>query len=250
MEGMRFTDKVAIVTGGAGEIGRATAALLAREGASVLIADAIPRGHATASVPLPPAERIEYLQVDVGHEEQVAQMVQWALDRWGRLDVLVANAGIGGLGTAEETLLADWDRVIGVNLTGVFLCIKHAVPAMRKSGGGSIVNTASVMGLVGTRGALPYSAAKGAVVNLTRSAALDHAGDGIRVNAVCPGHLVRPTTQAAARASQNEELLSHYPLGRLGRPEDVAHAIAFLASDEAGFITGTTLVVDGGFTAS
>jgi NAD(P)-dependent dehydrogenase (short-subunit alcohol dehydrogenase family) len=246
---MRFDNKVVIVTGGAGEIGSATAARFAREGASVLVADTITRDRATARMPLPPNGPMEYAQIDVSQEEQVAQMVEAAMGRWGRLDILVANAGIGGLGAADQISLDDWNRVLGVNLTGVFLCIKYAVPAMRKSGGGSIVNTASVMGLVGTRGALPYTAAKGAVVNLTRSAALDHAGDGIRVNAVCPGHLEKPTTQAAAKPSRNEELLPEYPLGRLARPEDVANAIVFLASDEAAFITGSTLVVDGGFTA-
>lgn len=246
---MRFDNKVAIVTGGAGEIGSATVAKLAREGASVLVADAAPPKVAAGRMDSLPGNRTAYAQIDVRREEQVAQMVETVLDRWGRLDVLVANAGIGGLGAADGISLDDWNRVIGVNLTGVFLCIKHAVPAMRKSGGGAIVNTASVMGLVGTRGALPYTAAKGGVVNLTRSAALDHAGDGIRVNAVCPGHLGKPTTQAAAKASRNEELLPNYPLGRLARPEDVANAIAFLASDEAAFITGATLVVDGGFTA-
>jgi NAD(P)-dependent dehydrogenase (short-subunit alcohol dehydrogenase family) len=246
---MRFDNKVVIVTGGAGEIGSATAARFAREGASVLVADTITRDRATARMPLPPNGPMEYAQIDVSQEEQVAQMVEAAMGRWGRLDILVANAGIGGLGAADQISLDDWNRVLGVNLTGVFLCIKYAVPAMRKSGGGSIVNTASVMGLVGTRGALPYTAAKGAVVNLTRSAALDHAGDGIRVNAVCPGHLEKPTTQAVAKPSRNEELLPEYPLGRLARPEDVANAIVFLASDEAAFITGSTLVVDGGFTA-
>ena len=246
---MRFEGKVAIITGGAGGIGKATAELIAREGGKVLIADMAQEGVDVAAEMKANGLEVEFLNVDISQEDQVEKMVRTAVARWARLDVMVANAGIGGLGAADTTSLADWNRVIGVNLTGVYLCIKHAVPALRASGGGAIVNTASIMGLVGTLGALPYTAAKGAVVNMTRSAALDHAIDGIRINAVCPGHLEKPTARAEVGAPRNDELLARYPLGRLGRPEDVAHAIAFLASDAAAFITGSALVVDGGYTA-
>jgi len=248
---MRFIDKVAIVTGGASGIGRATAELIAREGGRVLIADMSPKGEEAVTCMVSQGLEVAYQQVDVSQEEEVAAMVRAAVDRWNRLDIMVANAGIGGRGVADATSLADWERVIGVNLTGVFLCIKHAVPAMRAVGCGAIITTASVMGLVGTPGALPYTSTKGALINLTRSAALDHARDGIRVNAVCPGHLRDPTSVggAGARAAGTQDLLSRYPLGRLGLPEDVAKAIAFLASEDAAFITGTALVVDGGYTA-
>lgn len=246
---MRFDGKVAIVTGGAGGIGKATAELLAREGARVLLADTSAHGEHLAQQMTAHALQVSYLRVDVSNEEQVAALVKTAVDGWGRLDVMVANAGIAGRGTADQTSLADWERVMGVNLTGVFLCIKHAVPAMRAGGGGAIVSTASIMGVVGTRGAAPYSAAKGALINLTRSAALDYARDRIRVNAVCPGHLSNPTALGGGRDVSNDELVARYPIGRLGEPEDIANAIAFLASDEAAFITGTSLVVDGGYTA-
>jgi NAD(P)-dependent dehydrogenase (short-subunit alcohol dehydrogenase family) len=248
---MRFSGKVAIVTGGASGIGKATVELMAREGGKVLLADVSSRGEQVAASMVSQGLQVAFQQIDVSQEEQVAAMVTAALERWGRLDIMIANAGIGGRGTADETSVSDWERVVGVNLTGVFLCAKYAVPAMRAVGGGAIVCTASVMGLVGTPGALPYTSTKGAVINMTRSMALDHAKDRIRVNTVCPGHLEDPTSVggAAARATDSRDLLSRYPMGRLGLPEDVAKAIAFLASDDATFITGTSLVVDGGYTA-
>jgi NAD(P)-dependent dehydrogenase (short-subunit alcohol dehydrogenase family) len=248
---MQFSGKVVIVTGGSGSIGRATASLFARRGASVLIADLADEGQLVTDSLVAEGHEVAYLHNDVSREEDVTALVRCALERWGRLDVMVANAGIGGRGAADQTELATWQRVLDVNLTSVFLCIKHAVPAMRANGGGAIVTTGSVMGLVAPLGAISYAATKGAIVNLTRAAAIDHAADNIRVNAVSPGHLESPTSVggAAARLADPRNLVSRYPLGRLGRPEDVAHAIAFLASDEASFITGTTLVVDGGYSA-
>jgi NAD(P)-dependent dehydrogenase (short-subunit alcohol dehydrogenase family) len=248
---MRFANKVAIITGGASGIGAATAARLAQEGAKVMIADISSDGEDTARKLSARGFDVAYERVDVSKEEQISALVRAAVSRWSRLDIMVSNAGISGLGRADTTSLESWQRVIDVNLTGVFLCSKHAVPAMRLNGGGAIVNTASVMGLVGPRGAVSYGATKGAIVNMTRATALDYAGENIRVNAVCPGYLNDPTSRGGAVRSEAEmqQLIARHPIGRVGRPEDIAYAIAFLASDEASFITGTCLVVDGGYTA-
>jgi len=248
---MQFTGKVAIVTGGSGSVGRATAALLASRGARVLIADLVASGSEIAKALSAQGHEVVFRQADVSREDDVAALVRHALDRWQRLDVMVPNAGIGGRGAADELALQDWQRVLDVNLTSAFLCIKHSVPAMRANAGGAIVMTGSIMGLVAPLYAVSYAATKGAIVNLARAAAIDHAPDNIRVNAVCPGHLESPTSIGgpAARAADQRNPVSRYPLGRLGRPEDVANAIAFLASDEASFITGTTLAVDGGYSA-
>jgi NAD(P)-dependent dehydrogenase (short-subunit alcohol dehydrogenase family) len=248
---MQFAGKVVIVTGGSGSIGRATATLFARRGARVLIADLADNGQHVAQELTAQGHDVVFRHTDVSREDDVAALVRDALDRWQRLDVIVPNAGIGGRGAADELALRDWQRVLDVNLTSVFFCIKHSVPAMRQTGGGAIVITGSIMGLVAPFHAISYAATKGAIVNVTRAAAIDHAQDKIRVNAVCPGHLENPTSIGGpdARAEDPRNLIARYPLGRLGRPEDVAHAIAFLASDEASFITGTSLVVDGGYSA-
>jgi NAD(P)-dependent dehydrogenase (short-subunit alcohol dehydrogenase family) len=246
----RFEGKVAIVTGAASGIGLATALRLGAEGASVVLADIDENVHAVAQ-DLPDVDfPLLSLTVDVTDEKQVEKLMADTLERFGQLDVLVANAGIGGLGTVDEIDTALWERVMDINVNSVFLCMRHAVPALRKTRG-AIVSTASVMGLVAPRNAAAYACSKGAIINLTRAAAIDYAPAGVRVNAVCPGHLDMPTRVggAAARKVDNRDLVSRYPLGRLGSPEEIAAAIAFLASDEASFITGTHLVVDGGFTA-
>jgi NAD(P)-dependent dehydrogenase (short-subunit alcohol dehydrogenase family) len=246
---MRHKNKVAIVTGGAGAIGFATVRHLAKEGARVLMVD---RGDSGVQL----AQELQVLGLDVvfqsgdvTNENDVAGMVTAAENRWGELNIMVANAGIPGLGKAEDCDLESWQQVMQVNVTGVFLCAKHALPAMKRCGGGAIVNTASVMGLISTQGATSYCASKGAVVNLTRSLALDYAEHNIRVNAVCPGHL-ETRVSGDSKNVDRTDLLSKYPMKRLGTAEEVANAIAFLASEEASFITGTTLAVDGGYSAA
>ncbi|HYG57207.1 MAG TPA: SDR family NAD(P)-dependent oxidoreductase [Symbiobacteriaceae bacterium] len=246
---MRLNGKVAIVTGGASGIGLATVERMAREQAKVLLADYARTGLEVAAELKGKGYAVEFFHVDVSSEEQVSAMVAKAVELWGRLDIMVANAGIGSLGKADELALESWNQVLGVNLTGVFLCAKHAIPAMRKHGGGSIINTASILGHVGFPGATAYAAAKAGVVNLTHNLAIDYAKENIRVNAVCPGFIATPMVQGALTEEQAKGIAAMHPMGRLGRAEEVANAILFLASDEASFVTGSSLFVDGGYTA-
>lgn len=246
---MRLNGKVAIVTGGASGIGLATVKRMAAEGAKVLLADYAKQGIEIAADLKAEGFKVEYFHVDVSSEEQVAAMVARAVDLWGRLDIMVANAGIGSAGKADEMTAEAWNRVIGINLTGVFFCDKHAILAMRKSGGGSIINTASILGHVGFPGTTSYPAAKGGVVNLTRTMAIDYAKENIRVNAICPGFIETPLVQNGLTPEMLAGIAAMHPMGRLGKPEEIANAILFLASDEASFITGTSLLADGGYTA-
>jgi NAD(P)-dependent dehydrogenase (short-subunit alcohol dehydrogenase family) len=247
----RFFGRTVIITGAGSGIGKATACLFGREGANVVIADISDNGRAVCEQLRDTDANCIFVKTDVAVEREILRLVDTAVDTFGRLDVMVANAGIGGPGRADEVDMATWRRVLDINLSGVMLCTKHAVPAMRAGNGGSIINIASVMGLVAPRSAVAYAATKGAIVNLTRATAIDYAADNIRINAVCPGHLEAPTSDggAQAREKDNRELITRYPMGRLGKPVEVADAIGFLASDAASFITGTSLVVDGGFSA-
>lgn len=249
----RLADKVAIITGAASGIGRASALLFAREGAAVLVADVNERGGADAVAAIVAAGgRAAFQRTDVSSSEDVRAMVQAALDRFGALDILFNNAGIAG----ESAWLAqssedNWRRVLDVNLTGVYLGMKHALPVMMERGGGSIISTASVAGLVGWRAAAAYSAAKAGVINLTRTAALEYARYNIRVNCICPGVIETPLLHAVqgADAESRARLVQMQPLPRLGQADDIASMALYLASDESAFVTGAAMVVDGGYTA-
>lgn len=238
---MRFAGKRALVTGAGSGIGAAIARRLAGEGAAVVLADLEP-GPATVLARELGATAIH---LDVRDEQQVAPAM-------ADLDVLVNVAGIGSTTTAPETPLDVWEDVFAVNARGTFLCCKHAIPAMAARGGGSIVNISSVAALVGLKRRAAYCAAKGAVVALTRALAVDHVGEGIRVNAVCPGTVDSPwVRRLVSEAGESlDDLRARQAMGRLGTPDEIAAAVAYLASDEAAFVTGTTLVVDGGLTAA
>ena len=225
----RFSGKRALVTGAGSGIGAAVARLLESEDATVVAADLTGTD----------------VELDVRDEAQVARVVR-------DLDVLVNVAGVGSTTTAPETSLDVWEDVFAVNARGTFLCCKHAIPAMIARGGGSIVNVASVAAIVGLRNRAAYCASKGAVVALTRALAVDHVDDGIRVNAVCPGTVDTPWVRrlVADVGESLDELTARQPLGRLGTPEEVAEAVAYLASDAASFCTGSVLVIDGGLTAA
>jgi NAD(P)-dependent dehydrogenase (short-subunit alcohol dehydrogenase family) len=239
----RFTDKRALVTGAASGIGEATARLLHAEGAEVVLADLDTARLESLAAEL--GDRATARVLDVRDEAQVAPA---AAD----LDVLVNVAGIGSTHDAPGTPLEVWEDVFAVNARGTFLCCKHAIPGMRTRGGGAIVNVSSVAALVGLKNRAAYSASKGAVVALTRALAVDHVGDGIRVNAVCPGTVDSPWVRRLVEevGESLDSLRARQPMGRLGTTEEIAEAIAYLASDAAAFVTGSVLVIDGGLTAA
>ncbi len=246
---MMLAARVALVTGGASGIGRATASAMAAEGARVLVADRDGAGAArTAAAIVEAGGTARGIAADVTDEGQVAAMVRAALDSYGRLDCAFNNAGVA---PAEAQPLAgiaadEWARVLGVNLTGVFLCMKHEIPAM--SAGGAIVNTASIAGRIALPRAGAYVAAKHGVIGLTKVAALDHAQDGIRVNAICPGYVETPLARRGIER-RRDAILARVPLGRLGTVEEIAAMVVFLCSDRASFVTGEAIAVDGGHTA-
>jgi NAD(P)-dependent dehydrogenase (short-subunit alcohol dehydrogenase family) len=255
---MRLENKVALITGGTSGIGRATALLFAREGARVLVAGRREEaGTRLVQEVQAVGGQAHFIQADVAHMSQAEKMVKEAWERWGRLDILVNNAGGSreGRGSVIQVPEPGWSTVVQTNLAGVYLVSKAALPYMIEQGGGVIVNTASSYGLVGARNMAAYSAAKGGVIALTRQMAVDYAQNHIRVNCVCPGAILTPLLEDYINSTEDPSatqrmLGERCPQGRIGRPEEVATAILFLASDEASYITGVALPVDGGLTAA
>lgn len=243
--------KTALVTGGASGIGRATAILFGREGAAVVVQDLRPDGQAAADAIVAAGGRATFIQGDVTRAGDCKAAVEKALAEFGGLHVLVNNAGIIRRASVVDTTEEEWDRVMAVNVKSVFLLSKAAIPVMARGGGGVIVNTASGWGIDGGKDAASYCASKAAVVNLTRAMAIDHAEQNIRVNCVCPGDTDTPMLREEARQLGQDvngflARSAHRPLGRMGRPEEIAQVILFLASDASSYVTGTALVVDGG----
>ncbi|GEL08132.1 SDR family NAD(P)-dependent oxidoreductase [Salisediminibacterium halotolerans] len=243
---MRLSGKVAVVTGGASGIGEAAVRRFVSEGAKVVIADI--NDHKGAELVAEIGDSVVYQHVDVTDETEVEAMVAKAETTYGKLDILFNNAGIGSLNATDELSLEDWRKIMAINMDGVFLCAKHAIKAMKRAGGGSIINTASILGHVGQAQTGPYSASKGGVANFTRALAVEYAQEKIRVNAVCPGYTRTPLLEQLDD-DMLQYLISLHPVNRLGEAEEIANAVLFLASDEASFITGENLLVDGGYTA-
>lgn len=242
----RFKNKVAVITGAASGIGAATARLFAREGAHVVLADLNDNGSASIAADLGPIATA--VKCDVSSAADVEALIKAAVERHGRIDILFNNAGIGSFGTSVEIQPAEWERVIAIDLHSVYYACHFAIPHMPR--GSAIVNTASISGLGGDYRFAAYNAAKGAVVNYTRALAVDHARDGIRVNALCPGLVDTPITAGVQQLpGLREEWLKRIPMERAAQPEEMANVVAFLASDDASYVTGTIMVADGGTTA-
>lgn len=249
----QFEGKVALVTGAASGIGRASALAFTREGAKTVIADVLVEGgEETVRIIKAAGGDARFVRTDVSNAAEVETLLQKLVETYGRLDYAHNNAGI--LGTPAPTADCteeDWDRTIGINLKGIWLCMKHEIPQMLKQGGGAIVNTASVAGLVGIRGLPAYCASKGGIVQLTRTAALEYTKAGIRVNAICPGGIRTPMLERllADRPEAEASVIAAEPIGRMGKPEEIAEAVVWLCSDAASFVTGHAMVVDGGWVA-
>ena len=250
---MRLSNRVAVITGAKGGIGLATAGRFAAEGAGVVLVDVLD-ASAEARMLIESGSKARFIRVDVGDEAAVAALFTEVEAEFGRVDVLVNNATVESADSVLSSAGDAWDELMSVNLRGAFLCAKAAIPSMERSGGGSIVNMSSELALISSPGPAAYSTSKAALVQLTRVLAADHAKANIRVNALCPGPISTQLLQEVLSASSDPgRMLKSFEertlLGRLGRPEEVASACAYLASDDSSFMTGATLVLDGGWTA-
>ena len=251
---MKLKDRVAIVTGGAKGIGWGIVKVLVQEGAKVAIADWDEvKGPETTEEMRTAGGDVIYVKTDVSQEEQVKHLVQATLDQFGRIDILVNDAGIGVYKSVLDTTTEDWDRCLAVNLKGQFMCSKYVIPHMQAQGKGAIVNISSVHSFQTANGTAPYCASKGGITALTRNMAIDY-GPTIRVNSIAPGWVLTPLIQSIFDgyddpAEQQRQTEQRQVMKRIGVPEDIGYAVAFLVSDEASFITGTQLFVDGGLTA-
>jgi len=251
---MKLANKTAVVTGAASGIGQAIALLFASEGATVYAFDIDEAGLKETEAKAPYGAKLTTAVVDVTQADQVRDALERVAQEAGRLDILVNNAGIGIAATVDETDEDDWDRLMAVNLRGVFLGCKYGVRIMKRQGGGVIINMSSVAGIVGVKNRAAYSASKAGVYGLTKAMAVDHAADGIRVNCICPGTVDspwigkiiagQPDPEAVRKSMEARQLL-----GRMGTPEEIAHAALYLAQDESAFVHGTALIIDGGLTA-
>ena len=251
MQSMRLKGKVAIVTGAGSGIGEATALTFAKEGARVTVADvADSAGNDTVEQIRAAGGDGIYVHTDVTSATEIQSMVKATIDNYGRLDVLFNNAGIAMRLAVADLPEEDWDRCIDINLKGAYLGSKYAIPAMISNGGGSIINTASIYGIVGGLNRAAYVASKGGIVNLTRGMALDYANNNIRVNCICPGFTDTPIIKNIVETpTKYKALVDQHPMGRLAKPLDIAYGALYLASDESAFVTGIALPIDGGYTA-